>query len=82
MNDNQLPSKPDKPELHEESAQHHAQLHGRSECVHPVLAPRWDQAENPGDDALLEGYYCEECGAGFDSAEAEEMIRRMHAITM
>ena len=42
-------------------------------CTHLVLPPRWESAEDIGNEAKASGFTCAACGATFSPEEAARM---------
>ena len=54
----------------------------KAECVHAVLASKWDSAADIGNDAKVSRYECESCGTAFTPDEGrklqESLAERVH----
>lgn len=54
----------------------------KAECVHAVLASRWDRAADLGNEAEVSRYHCESCGTAFTPEEGhklqESLAERVH----
>ena len=42
-------------------------------CLHTALGPRWDSAEDMGDESKASSYTCSACGSSFTPAEAAQL---------
>ncbi len=42
-------------------------------CLHAAIGPRWDSADDMGDESKANSYRCEACGESFTPEQAEQI---------
>jgi len=42
-------------------------------CLHPAMGPRWDNADEMGDESKANSYRCEACAESFTPEQAEQI---------
>ena len=42
-------------------------------CLHTALGPRWDSADDMGNESKANSYRCEACGESFTPEQAEQI---------